>query len=197
MYQAYYLHIVKNKKKEALTVTLSVCTHSKLIVRIERPISRWSQSRRIFHNAKELRFSKTRIKKGRTSLWDGVGIVAIFLHLKPEPRKGVLVYEMVWALLLFFFISMYVVVEMQMQGGGSGKLEIVKKNCGVFTMHMALLPNHKIIIFNHTDFAPSNISLPSGKSRIDHQTLKEDWQAHSIEHVEYDFDRPFKLEIET
>ena len=61
---------------------------------------------------------------------------------------------------------------------------------------MALLPNNKIIIFDHTDIDPSNISLPYGKCGIDHQILKEDCWAHSIKHVEYDFDCSLKLKLE-
>lgn len=49
-------------------------------------------------------------------------------------------------------------------------------------MHMQLMHDNKVIIFDRTDFGPSNISLPGGLCRFDpnDQVLKTDCTAHSI-----------------
>ncbi|XVF12866.1 hypothetical protein REPUB_Repub08aG0157000 [Reevesia pubescens] len=47
-------------------------------------------------------------------------------------------------------------------------------------MHMALLPNERIITFDRTDFGPSNITLPQGKCIKDLQS--SDCYAHSVEY---------------
>ncbi|XP_059440581.1 aldehyde oxidase GLOX [Corylus avellana] len=49
-------------------------------------------------------------------------------------------------------------------------------------MHMQLLYNNKVIMFDRTDFGPSNLSLPDGRCRYDpsDDALKVDCTAHSI-----------------
>ncbi|KAH7298553.1 hypothetical protein KP509_25G049000 [Ceratopteris richardii] len=51
-------------------------------------------------------------------------------------------------------------------------------------MHMILLPSNKVIIFDRTDFGPSNISLANGACRFDQNelALKKDCWAHSVEY---------------
>ncbi|WCJ26640.1 glyoxal oxidase-related protein [Euphorbia peplus] len=48
-------------------------------------------------------------------------------------------------------------------------------------MHMQLLPNDKIIIFDRTNFGPSNLSLPQGKCISQAQNSNADCYAHSVE----------------
>ncbi|KAK4434583.1 putative aldehyde oxidase Art an 7 [Sesamum alatum] len=72
-------------------------------------------------------------------------------------------------------------------GGGEWKLLVSNtgvSNTGVSIMHMQLLNNDRIVIFDLTDFGPSNISLPNGKCRNNPKdlTLKIDCTAHSIEY---------------
>ncbi|KAK6915475.1 Glyoxal oxidase, N-terminal [Dillenia turbinata] len=49
-------------------------------------------------------------------------------------------------------------------------------------MHMQLLHNNKVVIFDRTDFGPSNLSLPGGSCRFDSRdiVLKMDCTAHSV-----------------
>ncbi|XP_004486272.2 aldehyde oxidase GLOX1-like [Cicer arietinum] len=51
-------------------------------------------------------------------------------------------------------------------------------------MHMQLLHNDRIVIFDRTDFGLSNISLPNGRCRYDpsEKVVKVDCTAHSIEY---------------
>nr|GEW29595.1 hypothetical protein [Tanacetum cinerariifolium] len=57
-----------------------------------------------------------------------------------------------------------------------GKWKVLKKSIGVSAMHMALLPNDRIITFDRTDFGPSNITFPAEKC-----PLGLDCYAHSVE----------------
>ncbi|XP_024973370.1 aldehyde oxidase GLOX1-like [Cynara cardunculus var. scolymus] len=51
-------------------------------------------------------------------------------------------------------------------------------------MHMQLLPNDRVLIYDRTDFGESNISLADGKCRRDpnDNVLKKDCTAHSVEY---------------
>ncbi|XP_022754240.1 aldehyde oxidase GLOX1-like [Durio zibethinus] len=60
-----------------------------------------------------------------------------------------------------------------------GKWKLLKRSIGVSAMHMALLPNERIVIFDRTDFGPSNITLPQGKCIKELQS--SDCYAHSVE----------------
>nr|GFB59861.1 aldehyde oxidase GLOX-like [Tanacetum cinerariifolium] len=66
----------------------------------------------------------------------------------------------------------------------TGNWTLLHANIGITAMHMQLLPNDRILIFDRTDFGPSNISLADGKCREDDDdlVLKKDCTAHSIEY---------------
>ncbi|KAI3686629.1 hypothetical protein L1987_80309 [Smallanthus sonchifolius] len=66
----------------------------------------------------------------------------------------------------------------------SGNWSLLLPTIGISAMHMQLLPNDRIIIFDRTDFGPSNISLPAGKCRSDpnDMALKHDCTDHSVEY---------------
>ncbi|XP_071727529.1 aldehyde oxidase GLOX1-like [Rutidosis leptorrhynchoides] len=57
-----------------------------------------------------------------------------------------------------------------------GKWKLLKSSIGVSAMHMALLPNDRIITFDRTDFGPSNITFPAKKC-----PSNLDCYAHSVE----------------
>ncbi|KAL0360952.1 UNVERIFIED_CONTAM: Aldehyde oxidase GLOX [Sesamum radiatum] len=67
---------------------------------------------------------------------------------------------------------------------GGGKWNLLLSNIGVSAMHMQLLNTDRIVIFDRTDFGPSNISLPNNRCRNDPNdlTLKVDCTAHSVEY---------------
>eukprot|EP00249_Psilotum_nudum_P001388 c13854_g1_i1 orf=190-1824(-) len=66
----------------------------------------------------------------------------------------------------------------------AGYWELLVSNAGVSAMHMILMPSNKVVIFDRTDFGPSNISLAKGACRIDPDdiALQVDCWAHSIEY---------------
>ncbi|KAL0325521.1 UNVERIFIED_CONTAM: Aldehyde oxidase GLOX [Sesamum radiatum] len=67
---------------------------------------------------------------------------------------------------------------------GGGKWNLLLSNIGVSAMHMQLLNTDRAVIFDRTDFGPSNISLPNNRCRNDPNdlTLKVDCTAHSVEY---------------
>ncbi|XP_042510592.1 aldehyde oxidase GLOX-like [Macadamia integrifolia] len=65
-----------------------------------------------------------------------------------------------------------------------GQWDLLQRSIGISAMHMQLLNNDRVVIFDRTDFGPSNISLPDGKCRNDNndEALKHDCTAHSVEY---------------
>ncbi|XP_022852982.1 aldehyde oxidase GLOX-like [Olea europaea var. sylvestris] len=66
----------------------------------------------------------------------------------------------------------------------AGNWDLLQSNIGISAMHMQLLNNDRVIIFDRTDFGASNISLPNGKCRNDPNdtALQNDCTAHSVEY---------------
>lgn len=80
-------------------------------------------------------------------------------------------------LLLFAFTSLFISAI-----GGKlyqGRWKMLKRSIGISAMHMQLLPNDKIIMFDRTNFGPSNLSLPEGKCMS--QSQDADCFCHSVE----------------
>ncbi|KAL7099335.1 hypothetical protein ACP275_09G077900 [Erythranthe tilingii] len=67
-------------------------------------------------------------------------------------------------------------------GGLRGEWRLLHESIGISAMHMQLLKNNKLVIFDRTDFGPSNLSLPDGRCRSDpnDEVLVRDCTAHSI-----------------
>ncbi|KAH7523542.1 hypothetical protein FEM48_Zijuj06G0022800 [Ziziphus jujuba var. spinosa] len=65
-----------------------------------------------------------------------------------------------------------------------GQWQLLQKSIGISAMHMQLLNNDRVVIFDRTDFGPSNLSLPAGKCRNDPNdtVLTVDCTAHSAEY---------------
>ena len=102
-------------------------------------------------------------------------------YMKSSARNHVFVYLRMHASFLFFLILVPGWIETQCK---SGQLKALINNLGASAMHMALLPNNKMIIFDHTDFVPSNISLSFGKCWINpnYQVFEIDYWSHSIKY---------------
>ncbi|GAA0166504.1 hypothetical protein LIER_21645 [Lithospermum erythrorhizon] len=73
--------------------------------------------------------------------------------------------------------------NMEVEAGG-GKWELLIGNIGISAMHMQLLNNDKVIIYDRTSFGLSNITLPDGKCRnnIKNESITHDCTAHSVEY---------------
>ncbi|XP_050236429.1 aldehyde oxidase GLOX [Mercurialis annua] len=62
----------------------------------------------------------------------------------------------------------------------AGRWVLLQESIGISAMHIQLLRNNKVIIFDRTDFGPSNISLPDGKCRFNDDAIPLDCTAHSV-----------------
>ncbi|KAK9137372.1 hypothetical protein Sjap_007966 [Stephania japonica] len=81
-----------------------------------------------------------------------------------------------------------------------GEWRILHSSIGISAMHMQLLSNNKVVMFDRTDFGPSNLSLPNGQCRMDSHdsALKVDCTAHSILYdVATNIFRPLTVETDT
>ncbi|CAK9148249.1 unnamed protein product [Ilex paraguariensis] len=65
-----------------------------------------------------------------------------------------------------------------------GTWSLLRPNIGISAMHMQLLNNDRVVIYDRTDIGRSNVSLPDGKCRNDSNdtALKNDCTAHSVEY---------------
>ncbi|KAK9074677.1 hypothetical protein SSX86_007275 [Deinandra increscens subsp. villosa] len=62
-----------------------------------------------------------------------------------------------------------------------GTWALLQRSIGISAMHMQLLHNNKVVIFDRTDFGPSNLSLPFGETcGLTDEFLRPDCTAHSI-----------------
>ncbi|KAF8718854.1 hypothetical protein HU200_025162 [Digitaria exilis] len=66
-----------------------------------------------------------------------------------------------------------------------GRWDLLQRSIGVSAMHMQLLHNDRVIIFDRTDFGHSNLSLPGGHCRVNPRERalpSGDCTAHSAEY---------------
>ncbi|WCJ21794.1 glyoxal oxidase-related protein [Euphorbia peplus] len=61
-----------------------------------------------------------------------------------------------------------------------GRWVLLQESIGISAMHMQVLKNNKVIIFDRTDFGLSNLSLPDGKCRFNDDVVLVDCTAHSV-----------------
>nr|XP_043623165.1 aldehyde oxidase GLOX [Erigeron canadensis] len=62
-----------------------------------------------------------------------------------------------------------------------GTWTLLQKSIGISAMHMQLLHNNKVVIFDRTDFGPSNLSLPFGSPcRLNDEYVHPDCTSHSV-----------------
>ncbi|KAJ7957836.1 Galactose oxidase [Quillaja saponaria] len=68
--------------------------------------------------------------------------------------------------------------------GGGGQWQLLQKSIGIVSMHMQLLSNDRVVIYDRTDFGRSNLSLPNGRCRENPAELavQVDCTAHSVEY---------------
>ncbi|TKY75221.1 Galactose oxidase [Spatholobus suberectus] len=67
---------------------------------------------------------------------------------------------------------------------GKGQWQLLHRNIGIVGMHMQLLHNDRVVMFDRTDFGFSNLTLPKGKCRRNPHELvvRKDCTAHSLEY---------------
>ncbi|OIV96316.1 hypothetical protein TanjilG_09743 [Lupinus angustifolius] len=88
-------------------------------------------------------------------------------------------------LLLFLLFLLHILLPTTTEaGGGTGEWQLLQNSIGVVAMHMQLLHNDRVVIYDRTDFGLSKLNLPGGKCRHDPNELvvKTDCTAHSVEY---------------
>ncbi|KAI3785609.1 hypothetical protein L1987_44733 [Smallanthus sonchifolius] len=77
--------------------------------------------------------------------------------------------------LLFFFL---LCLHAHQCPAAGGSWSVLLPSIGISAMHMQLLPNDRVVMYDRTDFGISNISLPEGICRPN----STDCSAHSVEY---------------
>ncbi|MQL87985.1 hypothetical protein Taro_020519 [Colocasia esculenta] len=85
-------------------------------------------------------------------------------------------------LLLFLLAAASPLQLCHSQAAGGGEWRLLRESIGLSAMHMQLLRNDRVVMFDRTDFGSSNLSLPLGRCRRDplDAALKVDCTAHSL-----------------
>ncbi|CAH2036771.1 unnamed protein product [Thlaspi arvense] len=83
-----------------------------------------------------------------------------------------------------FLTSLQLLLTSHVSFAAGGKWNLLLPNVGISAMHMQLLHNDRVVMFDRTNFGPSNISLPNHKCRNNPEDAisKIDCTAHSIEY---------------
>ncbi|OMO75318.1 hypothetical protein COLO4_26187 [Corchorus olitorius] len=82
----------------------------------------------------------------------------------------------IFSILLFQLLFASQPCHRILTSAAGGKWQLLQKSIGVSAMHMQLLRNDRVIMFDRTDFGPSNLSLPNRRC------LNNDCTAHSVEY---------------
>ncbi|KAG2321213.1 hypothetical protein Bca52824_014426 [Brassica carinata] len=72
-----------------------------------------------------------------------------------------------YALLL---TSLQLLLTCHVTFAAGGIWDLLLSNVGISAMHMQLLPNDRVVMFDRTNFGPSNISLPTVTAVTIHKT---------------------------
>ncbi|KAL4559394.1 hypothetical protein LXL04_031532 [Taraxacum kok-saghyz] len=86
--------------------------------------------------------------------------------------------------LIIFLLYLLVATQPCPLATANSTWAVLKESIGITAMHMQLLPNDRVVIYDRTDFGESNIRLADGKCREDPHdyVLKKDCTAHSVEY---------------
>ncbi|XP_043703158.1 aldehyde oxidase GLOX-like [Telopea speciosissima] len=99
-----------------------------------------------------------------------------------------------------FFFFFFLILNSIKPVASQGQWELLQQSIGISAMHMQLLNNDRVVIFDRTDFGRSNLSLPAGICRNDPNdyALRHDCTAHSAEYdVSKNSVRPLMVQTDT
>ncbi|KFK37635.1 hypothetical protein AALP_AA3G008700 [Arabis alpina] len=82
------------------------------------------------------------------------------------------------------YFALFFLISCHMAYGGGGTWKLLLPNVGISAMHSQLLHNDHVIMYDRSNFGPSNISLPNGTCLNSPNDIvsKRDCTAHSIEY---------------
>lgn len=99
-----------------------------------------------------------------------------------------------------FLTSIQLLLTYHVSSAARGLWKYIAPNVGISAMHMQLLHNDRVVMYDRTNFGPSNISLPNGNCRDNPNDIvsKRDCTAHSIEYdVAMNTVRPLTVQSNT
>ncbi|KAG7597647.1 Glyoxal oxidase N-terminal [Arabidopsis suecica] len=99
-----------------------------------------------------------------------------------------------------FLTSIQLLLTHHVSSAARGLWKYMVPNVGISAMHMQLLHNDRVVMYDRTNFGPSNISLPNGNCRHNPNDIvsKLDCTAHSIEYdVAMNTVRPLTVQSNT
>ncbi|XWS14498.1 hypothetical protein CRYUN_Cryun35bG0014700 [Craigia yunnanensis] len=90
----------------------------------------------------------------------------------------------IFSILLFQLLFASQPCHRILTSAADGQWQLLQKSIGIAAMHMQLLRNDRVVMFDRTDFGPSNLPFPNGKCRNDPTDTapKVDCTAHSAEY---------------
>ncbi|KAK8648940.1 hypothetical protein V6N13_129682 [Hibiscus sabdariffa] len=93
-------------------------------------------------------------------------------------------YSFLLSILLFQLLFASQPCHLIFTSAAEGRWQLLQKSIGISAMHMQLLRNDRVVMFDRTDFGPSKLPLRNGKCRNDpaDTALKVDCTAHSVEY---------------
>ncbi|KAJ1421665.1 Immunoglobulin-like fold [Sesbania bispinosa] len=82
---------------------------------------------------------------------------------------------------LYLFLLLILLASAE---SANGQWQLLQKSIGIVAMHMQLMHNDRVVIYDRTDFGLSNLTLPDGRCRHDpnERIVKTDCTAHSVEY---------------
>ncbi|KAL1200252.1 Aldehyde oxidase GLOX [Cardamine amara subsp. amara] len=98
------------------------------------------------------------------------------------------------------YCALFLLLSCHVASGGGGTWQFLLGNVGISAMHSQLLHNDRVIMFDRSNFGPSNVSLPNRKCRDSPNDIvsKRDCTAHSIEYdVALNRIRPLTIQSNT
>ncbi|XP_058088169.1 aldehyde oxidase GLOX-like [Magnolia sinica] len=105
----------------------------------------------------------------------------------------------------FFFFSLFIFstipsLSLSQHLPTTGEWRLLQKSIGISAMHMQLIYTNQVVMFDRTDFGPSNLYFPDGRCRLDSNdtALKIDCTAHSLTYdVQSNTVRPLTVQTDT
>ncbi|XP_010416451.1 PREDICTED: aldehyde oxidase GLOX-like isoform X2 [Camelina sativa] len=98
------------------------------------------------------------------------------------------------------YLALFFLLSCHLTSGAGGTWKLLLPNVGISAMHSQLLHNDRVIMYDRTNFGPSNISLPHGACRQSPNDAisKTDCTAHSVEYnVALNSIRPLTVQSNT
>lgn len=114
-----------------------------------------------------------------------LNLLGSFLFFSLIAAKTVLLKDMIEQMVVLFFCHALLFAGMSFtQAAAAGHWKLLQGTIGISAMHMQLLHNDRVIMFDGTGFGPSNLSFPGARCARTYngRRISFDCTAHSVEY---------------